>query len=65
MKLIDLGAQQELIRENLEERQRVARTYSEGLRGKVEVPFVPEKMLSAWAQYSILTDRRDDLEKYL
>jgi UDP-2-acetamido-2-deoxy-ribo-hexuluronate aminotransferase len=28
-------------------------------------PFVPSGMVSAWAQYSILSDRRDELEKYL
>jgi UDP-2-acetamido-2-deoxy-ribo-hexuluronate aminotransferase len=28
-------------------------------------PFVPSGMVSAWAQYSVLTERRDDLERYL
>lgn len=60
-----LLAKLDVFEKELEERQRVARTYSEGLSGKVEVPFVPENMVSAWAQYSILTDRRDGLEKHL
>ena len=49
----------------VEERQRVAERYSAGLRGIVEVPFVTEGMVSAWAQYSILTERRDELEQFL
>jgi dTDP-4-amino-4,6-dideoxygalactose transaminase len=34
-------------------RQRVARGYSEALRGIVEVPDVPEGHVSTWAQYTI------------
>ncbi len=40
--------------EEFEYRQSVALQYSEGLQGKVEVPFIPDDYISAWAQYSVL-----------
>jgi UDP-2-acetamido-2-deoxy-ribo-hexuluronate aminotransferase len=46
-------------------RQRIAMTYTHGLDGLVRVPRIPQHCISAWAQYSILTDRRSDLQKYL
>ena len=45
----------------LDERQRVASGYGRALAGTVETPSVPEGYLSAWAQYSVLADGRDDL----
>lgn len=41
--------------DELSERQKVARIYSDGLRGRYEVPFVPEGYESTWAQYTIKT----------
>jgi UDP-2-acetamido-2-deoxy-ribo-hexuluronate aminotransferase len=60
-----LLAKVEVFEKELENRQRVAERYSAGLQGMVEVPSIPEGTVSAWAQYSILTDRRDDLGKHL
>jgi len=60
-----LLAKLEVFEDELEARQKVAQAYSKGLRGAAEVPFVPENMVSAWAQYSILTERRDELESHL
>lgn len=60
-----LLAKLEVFGKELDNRQRVAEKYSVGLKGTVEVPLIPKGMVSAWAQYSILTERRDDLERYL
>lgn len=43
----------------LERRQQVARRYGEALDGAVETPEIPAGYRSAWAQYSILADKRD------
>ena len=48
-------------------RQRVAETYSKNLEGlqSITIPAVPIGCCSAWAQYSILTDRRSELQMEL
>ncbi len=48
--------------EELEERQRVANRYTKGLISKVITPQASTDSVSAWAQYSILTDRRDEVQ---
>jgi dTDP-4-amino-4,6-dideoxygalactose transaminase len=45
--------------EELDARERIARQYVQALEGAVEVPLVPPGYRSAWAQFSILSDRRD------
>ena len=47
------------------QRQIVATRYSKALRNKAVVPFIPEGCLSAWAQYSILSDDREQKMKKL
>jgi len=48
----------------LDERQRVARRYSAGLSGRYVTPMIPEGLVSAWAQYSILSENREaDLKR--
>ncbi|HID97538.1 MAG TPA: DegT/DnrJ/EryC1/StrS family aminotransferase [Thermodesulfobacteriaceae bacterium] len=42
--------------EEIRVRQRIAELYSEGLKDRVRVPHVPEDMVSAWAQYSVLAE---------
>ena len=49
----------------LEARQRVAARYNAGLGNVVETPYVPEDHVSAWAQYSILTENRSKLQATL
>ena len=44
-----------IFRGELDERQSVARTYSSGLSGRYEVPFIPDGLESSWAQYTIKT----------
>jgi UDP-2-acetamido-2-deoxy-ribo-hexuluronate aminotransferase len=46
-------------------RQDVARRYNDGLGNVVEVPFVPDEHLSAWAQYSVLSDKREQIQAAL
>lgn len=46
-------------------RQEVAQRYSEALRPIVEVPYVPPDCLSAWAQYSVLSDQRTFFQEKL
>jgi len=51
--------------EELKERQRVARRYTEGLRDCLETPMIPDGMTSAWAQYSVQSDQRELLQSAL
>ena len=51
--------------EEIELRQKVARNYAEALTGIVDTPFVPEGYMSVWAQYSVLSDNREAMQKAL
>lgn len=44
---------------------RIAAKYSQLLAGKVQTPVVPEGYTSSWAQYTIQTENRDDLQARL
>jgi UDP-2-acetamido-2-deoxy-ribo-hexuluronate aminotransferase len=46
-------------------RQVVAQRYSESLKEVVKVPFVAPECTSVWAQYSVLTDHREELQAKL
>jgi dTDP-4-amino-4,6-dideoxygalactose transaminase len=52
-------AKLDVFEEELEQRQSVAEAYTAALGNAVETPSVPAGYCSAWAQYSILSDRRD------
>lgn len=41
--------------DEIEERQKIAQRYSEGLADRYGVPFIPEGLTSTWAQYTIKT----------
>jgi len=56
-----LLAKMEIFEEEIELRQTVARRYREVLKPYVTVPFVREYNVSAWAQYSVLHPRRDEV----
>jgi UDP-2-acetamido-2-deoxy-ribo-hexuluronate aminotransferase len=47
------------------QRQEVARRYQEGLKGLVEVPRVAPGCTSVWAQFSVLSERREALQARL
>ena len=49
----------------IEQRNRVAARYSELLSDVVNVPDVPEGCGSVWAQYSVLSDKRDAIRQAL
>lgn len=49
----------------IEARQAVAERYTAGLCDVVKVPAVVEGYRSAWAQYAIESDRRDDIRAHL
>jgi dTDP-4-amino-4,6-dideoxygalactose transaminase len=51
--------------QELAARDEVARQYTAALEGSVEVPVVPAGFRSAWAQFSILSDRRDAIASAL
>ena len=51
--------------EEIELRQKVAANYDQALAGLVETPFVPEGYKSVWAQYSVLSDRREVIQAAL
>ncbi|RMH70469.1 MAG: DegT/DnrJ/EryC1/StrS family aminotransferase [Gemmatimonadetes bacterium] len=52
-------AKMEIFDEEVEARQRIAQRYTEGLVEKFTTPFVPDYIISAWAQYSLLATDRD------
>ena len=60
-----LLAKMEIFPEELELRQEAANRYTAGLRSPVVPPVVKDYNVSAWAQYSLLHPRRDDVIKKL
>ena len=54
-----------ILDEEMEARGRVAQRYSALLDAPVETPTVPNSTRSAWAQYTIMTDRRNALQAAL
>lgn len=55
----------EIFDDELERRQRVADRYRDGLAGLVDVPCPPHGVASSWAQYTIRTNRRAELQRGL
>lgn len=49
----------EIFESEIKDRQEVAARYSKALQSMVKVPYVPDGLLSAWAQYSVVTDKRE------
>jgi len=60
-----LLAKFEIFDEEINLRQRVAKRYSEKLKDFVDVPYVKDHNISAWAQYSVLHPERDKILKRL
>ncbi|MCX6555336.1 MAG: DegT/DnrJ/EryC1/StrS family aminotransferase [Candidatus Aminicenantes bacterium] len=60
-----LLAKMEIFPEEIELRQEVAGRYNQLLAGTVKVPRVLQENVSAWAQYSVLHPRRDEIVKKL
>ena len=60
-----LLAKLEIFDQEVAARQEVAQRYSEGLRPMVEVPYVAPECTSVWAQYSVLSDRKEALLQQL
>jgi len=51
----------DLLADEIDERQRVAECYAKGLGDLVRLPTVPPDSRSAWAQYTVRVDNRDDV----
>lgn len=49
----------EVFESEIKMRQDIAGRYSSALRGIIQIPFVPDGLASAWAQYSVVTDHRE------
>ena len=49
----------------IELRNEVAQRYSEGLKNSVKTPVVKLDRTSVWAQYSVLSDHREELIAHL
>lgn len=49
----------------IEKRQEIANTYTQNLQDHVTTPFIPDDCTSTWAQYSILSDKRDVIQQHL
>jgi dTDP-4-amino-4,6-dideoxygalactose transaminase len=60
-----LLAKLEIFAQEVIDRQRVARQYSQALNAVVETPSVAPECTSVWAQYSVLSDHREVLLKKL
>ena len=54
-----------ILDDEIEARERVAQRYTALLDGAVETPTIPNSTRSAWAQYTIMIDRRDELQAAL
>ncbi len=46
------------------ERNNLASFYSKNLKNSFKVPFVPKKTISTWAQYTLVSDMRDEILNY-
>lgn len=55
----------EIFPDEIKHRQLVADRYSQALNGLVETPYIPEGYKSVWAQYSVLSDKRETIMKCL
>lgn len=55
----------EIFDQEVADRQKVANRYRDGLRNVVEVPYVSPQCTSVWAQYSVLSDHRGELQRQL
>ena len=49
----------DIFESEIKDRQEVAARYSNALKGLVKVPHIPDGLLSAWAQYSVVTEKRE------
>lgn len=49
----------EIFESEIKERQEVAARYTNAFRGIAKVPHIPDGLMSAWAQYSLVTDKRE------
>ena len=54
-------AKLEIFDDEIQQRQQVAKRYNQLLKNVVSVPTVPDRYLSAWAQYSVESDKREDI----
>ncbi|HEY9074693.1 MAG TPA: DegT/DnrJ/EryC1/StrS family aminotransferase [Desulfobaccales bacterium] len=60
-----LLAKLEVFDQEVADRQKVAARYSAALKGAVEVPYVALECTSVWAQYSVLSEHRPELQEKL
>lgn len=60
-----LLAKLDIFDQEIATRQEVARRYTEGLAQTLEVPYVAPDRTSVWAQYSVLSDNKNDLMQKL
>jgi len=49
----------EIFDSEIKERQEVAARYTRAFKDLVKIPYVPDGLLSAWAQYSVVTEKRE------
>ncbi len=60
-----LLAKLDIFAQEVIDRQKVAQRYHDGLRNLVGVPYVAPPCTSVWAQYSVLSDHRGELQRRL
>lgn len=49
--------------DELKRRDRLAKKYAESITEDIELPYLPPGYMSSWAQYTVKSDRRDELMK--
>jgi UDP-2-acetamido-2-deoxy-ribo-hexuluronate aminotransferase len=54
-----LLAKMEIFDEELKLREKVSKRYSEMLKGSIVTPYISPDCTSCWAQYSVITEKRD------
>lgn len=52
-----------ILDKEIEERQRIAQTYNEAFKDKFQIPYIQDGMISAYAQYALLTQDQAERDK--
>lgn len=52
-----------ILDKEIEERQRIAQTYNEAFKDKFQIPYIQDGMISAYAQYALLAQDREERDK--
>jgi len=54
-----------IFEKEMEKRQQLAKWYGQELHGKITTPYIEQHNISAWAQYTVQVDNREEVRKLL